>query len=471
MSFASVLDSYCNATGCTNKEIAEKCGLSPSALSRYRNGDRSPEIDSNAIKRLASGISELLRDRRIDGIWRQDMVRSALESTLPGAKPLGLSYGARVSAVMTLLHMRNSEVATIVGVSPSYISRIRNDQRAPSGKRELAERFALAAARRSVELGREAKLIELIDSGLGVELESSDAPISQPQIAEAVVRWLQGNNISELDVEALAGLFEKIDKFYYNDVLDSIYKLELNPPKNIPKNISRLYSGIEGMNEAEVKFFEIAADRNAHHVYMNNDMPLLETVLDPSFVQVCQRLFGTLVRKGAHFTLVHTVDRPLVETIIVLELWLPLFISGHATPYYLTGANDWLFSHETFVCKACALSAEAVIGHQADGRCYLTTDAGDVAYYQQKMNFILEHASSLLDVYRDSDPKQQKAFSEFRAACDKRSDGRIVGADRYKNLHIVSYPDDCAIVTIASDPAIHLVIRHPQLCYVISNMR
>lgn len=472
MSFASVLDSYCNATGCTNKEIAEKCGLSPSVLSRYRNGDRAPEIDSSVIKRLAVGIAELSRERRADSAWRQDIVHSALESALPGTRPLGLSYGARVSAVMTLLKMRNSEVAAIMGVSPSYISRIRNDQRAPSGKRELAEKFAWAAARRSAELGRETKLVELINSGLGIGSELQEASPSQPQIVDAVVRWLQGNNICELDVAALEGLFKKIDEFYYEGVLDDINKLELPHQKNVSSDaFSRMYSGLEGMGEAEVEFFQIAAACNVRHVYLNNDMPLLETTLNPDFARVYQVLIGTLVRGGTHFTVVHTVDRPLVETLIVLDLWFPLFVSGYATPYYLTGTCNRLFSHETFVCKACALSAEAVMGHQADGRCHLTTNPNDVAYYQQKMNFILEHASSLLDVYRDSDPKQQKAFSEFRAACDRRSDGRIVGADRYKNLHIVSYPDDCAIVTIASDPAIHLVIRHPQLCYVISNMR
>ena len=43
MSFASTLDDYCTATGRANREIAEECGITPSVLSRYRNGSRVPE--------------------------------------------------------------------------------------------------------------------------------------------------------------------------------------------------------------------------------------------------------------------------------------------------------------------------------------------------------------------------------------------------------------------------------------------
>ena len=471
MSFASVLDSYCNATGCTNKEIAERCGLSPSTLSRYRNGERAPEIDSEVISRIAAGIAELSRERGSDGAWRKDIVHSALESSLPGPKLLGMTYGARVNAIMTLLTMRNSEVAAVLGVSPSYVSRIRNDQRAPSGNRLLAEKFALAATQRSIDLGKQDQLAELIDSAQGVDARLH-AGSSGQQLIAAITGWLMGNGIIEPDAAALEGLFGKIDEFYFADVMDTIRKHEYENPKLVmQEGLGRLYGGLAGMSEAEVAFFEIAAARGVRHVYLNNDMPLLETTLSPGFADSYRRLIGNLVRKGAHFTVVHTVDRPLVETVVILELWLPLFLSGHATPYYLKGANDRLFSHENFVCEACALSAEAVMGHQADGRCYLTTVPDDVAYYQQKMNFILEHASSLLEIYRDSDSAQRRAFEDQYAQRIAEAGGRAVGAGKYENLHIVSYPDSCAIVTIACDPAIHLVIRHPQLCYVISHMQ
>ena len=471
MSFASVLDSYCNALGCTNKEIAERCGMAPSTLSRYRSGERAPEMGSDAVERLVAGIVELSCEHGIDGIWREDIVRSALEGSLPGSKMLGMSYGARVSALMTLINMRNSEIAVILGLSPSYMSRIRSDERAPSGNRELAEKFAYVVAQRSIERGKRSQLIDLIDSNQDARL-GTDGELKGQQLVEAIVAWLQGHSIVEADVAALEGLFEKIDNYYFDDVLSRIEKLDpIASADGRPEERVRLYSGLEGMSKAEVEFFEIAAAYDAREVYLNNDMPLLETTLTPEFANVYRRLIGSLVCKGTRLVVVHTIDRPPTETLIILELWLPLFLYNHAESYYLKDANSRVFFHENFVSDVCALSAEAVMGHRADGRCILSTAAEDIAYYQQKMDFIMERASSLLEVYRDDDPEQRERFEELQAARKRAGNGREVCAQKYRNLHVDIYPDNCAILTIAHDPTIHLVIRHPQLCYIISYMR
>ena len=261
MSFASVLNSYCDAIGCTNKELAEKCGLSASTLSRYRNGERVPEIDSNAVDRLVAGIVDLLSERSGDDTWRRVIVRSAFEASLPSAKKpgMGMSYGERVSTVMSMLDIRNSEMSRILGVSPSYMSRIRRDERAPSGNRELAERFARAVVQRSIDLGKGGDLAELIGTGRLAGVGPRFGVDDQQYLIDGVLRWLQGSSIPESSVEALEALFEKIDAYYFEDVLANVGDPEsVAAPSECERPEERIVfrSGFSELRKTEFEFID-----------------------------------------------------------------------------------------------------------------------------------------------------------------------------------------------------------------------
>ena len=225
------------------------------------------------------------------------------------------------------------------------------------------------------------------------------------------------------------------------------------------------------MKQAEQLFFDLCVKHAAEKVYLSSDMPLLETTLSPDFAESYRSMIGALVNSAKQIVIIHSMDRSLAEMVVALELWLPLYLTYRVKPYYLKDLESKLFLHVNYVSDTCALAAEAVLGHQEGGRYYLTTVTEDVKYYQRKMSYIMEHVSSMLEIYRDDDPDQRKAFQDFENAHAGVTNGHAVGVERYKNLDIMSYPGDCAVVTIKCDPTVHLVIRHPKLRFVINRMK
>ena len=78
MNFNEKLNEYINELDCTAKELSKVSGLSPATISRYRNGERMPEIDSEAFGQLCDGIAILFR-KKSDGeakLLKSDVERS-----------------------------------------------------------------------------------------------------------------------------------------------------------------------------------------------------------------------------------------------------------------------------------------------------------------------------------------------------------------------------------------------------------
>ena len=59
MKFCEQLNRYLEELDCTAKELGEAAGLSDATVSRYRTGERVPELNSAAFKQLCSGLAVL----------------------------------------------------------------------------------------------------------------------------------------------------------------------------------------------------------------------------------------------------------------------------------------------------------------------------------------------------------------------------------------------------------------------------
>lgn len=473
MSFATVLDAYCRALDATSREIAERCNVSPSALSRYRAGERTPEAGSEVVSDLASGIADLSREQGIAESSQLDSVLSALEVGLTGSRMVGMSFCKRLDALMGLLDIRNADMARAANVDPSYLSRIRKGQRTPANQAAFSESCSRFAARWCFDHGMLDELRTLISSAGDVAERLELDLDSESDLAEMVGIWLMGDNIVESDLIGLDRLFRNLDSFYFDERLQAADQLVIDEgpfDEDLLTPHARFYYGIEEMQRAELDFLSIASATNARVVSMSSDMPLLQHALGAKFVpRVVERIIA-LQRQGCHVNIIHNVDRPLSETLEVLERWIPLYMTGQVTPYYLKGVHNRLFCHVNYVCDTAALASEAVIGHEEDGRYYLTTMPDDLEYYQRKMGFMLGYSSPLLEVYREGEPGHRALFKQVEGSLRAQGDGREIAAGRYKNVRIVSYPGECVVTSIMHDPIIHFVVRHPKIHYAISHM-
>lgn len=181
MSFVSTLNEYCLLLGCSSKCLAERSGISPSTLSRYRSGRRTPSYDGEGVRKLAHGIVSIAQERGIEGVGTEEEVANEL---LVGLNHSSTGFSRRLDALMRTLQISNVEMSRQVAVDPSYLSRIRNGRRSPADPQGLAQRCAefIVSHRQDRELLREA-----LDEAVTEEVTP---PLSDEEIVDLIVRWL-----------------------------------------------------------------------------------------------------------------------------------------------------------------------------------------------------------------------------------------------------------------------------------------
>lgn len=79
MKFGDLLNSYIESLGCTAKELADRSGISPAVISRYRSGERTPQAGSRQMDMLAEAIAALAADRKVCGGITKEEVLQKLE--------------------------------------------------------------------------------------------------------------------------------------------------------------------------------------------------------------------------------------------------------------------------------------------------------------------------------------------------------------------------------------------------------
>ena len=177
----STLNEYCIQLDCSSKDLAERSGISPSTLSRYRSGRRTPSYDGESVRKLATGIVSIAQERGIADVGTEDDV---VQDLLSGLNHSSTSFSRRFDALMRTLQISNVEMARQVAVDPSYLSRIRNGRRSPADPQGLAQRCAefIVGHRQDRELLRDALQV--------VGGEEEPHVRTNAELEELIVRWL-----------------------------------------------------------------------------------------------------------------------------------------------------------------------------------------------------------------------------------------------------------------------------------------
>ncbi len=181
MSFVSTLNEYCTLLDCSSKDLAERSGVSPSTLSRYRSGRRTPSYDGESVAKLAHGIVSIARERDIKGVGSEEEV---VRELLVGLDHRSESFSRRLDALMRTLQISNVEMSRQVAVDPSYLSRIRNGRRMPADPQGLAQRCARFIVGHRQDRNQLRETLKVVGGGIDIP-EQSDA-----ELEALIVRWL-----------------------------------------------------------------------------------------------------------------------------------------------------------------------------------------------------------------------------------------------------------------------------------------
>ena len=413
MDFKKLLDDYMKQMDCTAKDLAENSGLSAATISRYRSGERIPEDGSENFDRLINGIVSIAENKKIPNIT----VQSVSEAFSPYVRNnVDIAHLQKnFHTLLTVVPINISDLARFLNYDPSYISRIRNGQRQPANPTEFARKISIFVTKHFQTVEQKAVISSLINCPMEELSNYTD-------FQDRMTNWLLAESGAVKD--SMTVFLEKLDEFNLNEYIHSIHFNELKIPSvpfQIP--ISRTYWGIKEMMESELDFLKATVlSKSTAPVIMYSDMPMNEMAKDPEFPKKWMFGMAMMLKKGLHLYQIHNLDRSFDEMMLGLESWIPMYMTGLISPYYLKNVQNNTFLHLLKVSGSAALSGEAITGCHENGKYYLTKSKREVAYYQRRADELLKNADSLMDIYRSEREAELNTFliSDIRKSGKRR---------------------------------------------------
>lgn len=411
--FHEQLNEYLEELDCTAKELGEAAGLSAATLSRYRSGSRVPDVDTEAFTGICEAIGRIAGQRGIDTLTEEKVRESFLRCRDMAAvdkEQLRMKFNLLVTA----LNMNMGRLCQQINYDSSTVFRFRNGSRQPAEP----ERFAEAVAKYVVETYTEATEREKLAQILQCEIRELD---TEEHGADRIKKWLLGP-VREKQ-SGVSHFLEQLDRFDLNEYIKAIHFDEWKVPPSIPFRLStsKSYTGLKNMMEAELDFLkDTVLSKSMDPVIMYSDMPMEEMAKDPEFPKKWMFGMAMMLKKGLHLHQIHNLDRSFEEMMLGLESWIPMYMTGQISPYYLKAEQGQVFLHFLKVSGSVALSGEAIRGYHSEGKYYLARSKDEVVYYRKRAGELLNAARPLMDIYR---AENAGAFGAFLRS-DSDTDGR-----------------------------------------------
>ena len=404
MKFSQKLNEVMDRLSCTAKELCCRSGISPASLSRYRSGERVPELGSRTFGGLCAALGDIGGEKGIPEITA-DTVREAFLSCEDFVAADKEVLRQNFNALLAALNINLSRLCQFTNYDSSAIFRIRNGTRRPGNAGQFADAVAAFVARELSTPQEIAAVAEL----LGCQAETLS---ELPRRYAMLKSWLLERQEPDRNGGSVAQFLNKLDQFDLNEYIKVIHFEELKVP-SVPFQLptAKTYFGMEKMMESELDFLAATVlSKSMAPVTMYSDMPMKEMAKDPEFPKKWMLGMAMMLKKGLHLNQIHNIDRSFDEMMLGLESWIPMYMTGQISPYYFKNAQNNVFLHLLKVSGAAALSGEAIAGHHGDGRYYLTKSRREVEYYQKRAEEMLAGAYPLMDIYRSERAGEWNTF-------------------------------------------------------------
>lgn len=417
MKFSEKLNDYIEQLSCTGKDICNLSGISAASFSRYRNGERVPELGTKPFEDLCCALAQISAQKGKLQITA-DAVKKAFVSCDDFVSTDKELLRKNFNTLLSALNVNLTQLCQYTNYDASAVFRIRNGSRKPGD----AERFASAVASfvtRTMQMPSEiAAVAELI--GCDID-EIYDLSVRYAKIKS----WLLKQPVQKAEDNSVSKFLSKLDDFDLNEYIKVIKFDELKVP-SVPFQIpsSKTYFGIKEMMESELDFLKSTVlSKSSAPVIMYSDMPMKEMAKDPEFPKKWMFGMAMMLKKGLHLHQIHNLDRSFDEMMLGLESWIPMYMTGQISPYYFKNAPNDVFLHFLKVSGIAALSGEAVAGYHADGKYYLTKVKREVEYYRKRAEEMLKNAYPLMEIYRSERKNELNAFllADIKTAGKRRS--------------------------------------------------
>lgn len=412
MNFKEVLNEYLKELNCSSKKLSNESGLSESVISRYRSGERTPVKNSEQLNKLTKALFNIAKDNDKNK-YTFDKIESDFNITLASDNFDYTTFSNNLNTLITLLNINTHEMSKYIVFDASHISRIRYGKAKPSNPIEFSNKIC------SYILNRYKNPDDINNLMMIIGCKKSD--LSNEKIYSTLFNWLTSEIVPVKN--QISDFLHHLDSFNLDDYIKVIKFDELKVP-NIPfyKAKTKHYYGIEEMKQGELNFFKgTVLSKSKEDIFMCSDMPMEDMAKDIDFGKKWMFAIAMCLKKGHHLNIIHNLDRPFNEMMLGLESWIPIYMTGQISPYYLSNLKNNIYNHLNYVSAATALSGECINGFHNKGMYYLTTNKNEIEYYKEKSNLLLKKAKPLMEIYRESNIKEYHLFlkKDENIECDR----------------------------------------------------
>ena len=401
MKFSEVLNRYLKELKCSSKKLSTESELSQSVISRYRSGGRIPVKDSEQMNKLTNALFNIAQENG-QKKYTLDKIKSDFNATLANNNFDFSTFSSNLNTLITLLNINTNEMSKHIVFDASHISRIRNGKAKPSNPIEFSNKIC------SYIFARYKNPEDISNLQAIIGCKKSD--LTNSKLYSTLFAWLT-SEATPIKSQASDFLYN-LDSFNLDDYIKVIKFDELKVP-NIPfyRVKTKHYYGLEEMKEGELNFFKATViSKSKENIFMCSDMPMEDMAEDLDFSKKWMYAIAMCLKKGHHLNIIHNLDRPFKEMMLGLESWIPIYMTGQISPYYLKDNKNSIYNHLDYVSGTAALTGECTKGFHNKGMYYLTTNKKEIEYYKEKSNLLLKKASPLMEIYRENNLKEYELF-------------------------------------------------------------
>ena len=412
MNFKEVLNKYLKELNCSQKMLSESSGLSETVISRYKSGERTPVKNSEQLTKLTTAIFNISKTMSKKQ-YTLDKIENDFNKVLQNDNFDYTTLSNNLNILITSLKISINEMSKYIVFDSSHISRIRYGKAKPSNPIEFSNKICTYIFNRYNNPDDINNLMTIIGC------KKND--LSNNNFYNTLFTWLTSESIQAKN--QINDFLYNLDSFNLNDYIKAIKFDELKVP-SIPfyKAKSRHYYGIEEMKEGELNFFKaIVLSKSKEDIFMCSHMPMEDMAEDVSFGKKWMFAIAMCLKKGHHLNIIHNLDRPFNEMMLGLESWIPIYMTGQISPYYLKDSKNSVYNHLDYVSGNVALTGECIKGYHNKGMYYLTTNKNEIKYYKEKSELILKKAKPLMEIYRENNIKEYELFlkNDEKIPCDR----------------------------------------------------
>lgn len=401
MAFREQLVRYMEALKVNGSQLAQVTGMTSASISRYRTGIRVPAPESEIVNKLAQGLAALASDRGMPGFEEREIVQSLNEgiredfASNPSAHVNYKILQGNLDRLMGELNLSGKDLAAAVHYDVSQIYRIRNGKRNPSNPARFVESVVRYVLQTCSSKSERAIIAHLIGWPGAIEGDPSD---SQGECFRHFCSWLShglegGTGAEEHSVHPA-------EPFHLHRYLRNV-EGEL-PPEPDSTHGKRCYEGRGGLDRAVRDFMHMTVHGNSYKdVYIYSDFPVDERDAETDKSRRYAQGIVEMMQQGLHINTIHLIDRTFNDVLFDFSLWLPLYLSGQVSPYYLKGTEGagQTFRHIIMVSGSAVMCGVGIARHEEESSFILTRNRSEIARLLTRVDYLLQQAQLLSDVY------------------------------------------------------------------------